>query len=510
QLDLPAANTSTGVYRCDGTDSPNGRLGGREPCCIGEVAPGGVATEQDVFARATLCNNLGSMPVGTSAQRAAYVRAAGACVEQRVPLTGQRFKSLEDIGNPPIDFAASSTSFLDVLEYDNGNVFYRQTLPDAATCYEIGYYAQGGLNTFHAMPQDKKEQCYQGRNMPISYVRKITDTYRQQQIGFLESEADKIAASMAQKGYNGYDIETFWSSYGGYNPQMNGQTTTPWIISEVGRYVHIQAQVPHGGLCTWYRGNQGINANQYDTGYQYPSYCWYSKSQGWRFQRNITTPYRQQQQAKLKREATNVFNALMAGSYSGFDLNVFRSGGGVDPDMQGFTDSKWKIASWTHGPVSLRIDFPTEGFCRWFRDSTNDGNFYNTRSVTPEWCGRYNQYSDYYYQFDISEQYRAKQKAVIERERKKMRAAILQNGGTYAIHSKPDFQGALPDNGVLTVRSGKTYYTAPVDDGLCDYLVNEAAARGAGGYINFYDFHYRPVTCHNNGGIKAYLDLTVD
>ena len=41
QLDLPEANTSTGIYRCDGSDSPDGRLAGREPCCIGEAAVGG-------------------------------------------------------------------------------------------------------------------------------------------------------------------------------------------------------------------------------------------------------------------------------------------------------------------------------------------------------------------------------------------------------------------------------------------------------------------------------------
>ena len=41
QLDLPEASTSTGIYRCDGSDSPGGRLAGREPCCIGEAAIGG-------------------------------------------------------------------------------------------------------------------------------------------------------------------------------------------------------------------------------------------------------------------------------------------------------------------------------------------------------------------------------------------------------------------------------------------------------------------------------------
>lgn len=45
QLDLPEADTETGIYRCDGSDSPTGRLSGREPCCIGEVAVGGGPSE---------------------------------------------------------------------------------------------------------------------------------------------------------------------------------------------------------------------------------------------------------------------------------------------------------------------------------------------------------------------------------------------------------------------------------------------------------------------------------
>ena len=45
QLDLPEANTSTGIYRCDGSDSPAGKIAGREPCCIGEVSIGGGPVE---------------------------------------------------------------------------------------------------------------------------------------------------------------------------------------------------------------------------------------------------------------------------------------------------------------------------------------------------------------------------------------------------------------------------------------------------------------------------------
>jgi len=511
QLDLPKANTATGIYRCDGTDSPGGRLSGREPCCIGEVAVGGGPRETDIFARATLCNNLGSMPIGTSEQKAAYVSAAGACVEQRVPLTGRRFKQMSDIGNPPIDFAATSTQFLDVLEYDNGNVFYRQTLPDAATCYAVGYYAQGGLNTFHAMPQDKKEQCYQGRNMPISYVRKITDAYRQTQLSFLEGQADSIASAMAQRGYAGLDMQEFLSGYGYQLPDSLGQTTNDWVIAEVNGYVHIQAQVPHEGLCKWYRSTNGISANDYDTGYQYPSYCWYSKANGWRFQRNITEAHRGNQHAFLKAEAAKIRNSLMASQYGGFSMTDFIASGGYKPNMKGFTDANWTITNWDNGMMSLRVDFATSGFCSWFRGRfTDDGNLYNSRSRDAEWCGRYNQYSDYYYQFDISADYRPKQKAIMERERKKMRQQIVQRGGAYAIHEKPDFNGVISNDGSLVVRSGKTYYVAPVADGLCDYLLDERAITGNSPYYNTYDFHYRPMTCHNNGGIKAYLDLTVD
>lgn len=34
QLKLPEAPTDSGVYKCDGSDAPGGRLSSREPCCI--------------------------------------------------------------------------------------------------------------------------------------------------------------------------------------------------------------------------------------------------------------------------------------------------------------------------------------------------------------------------------------------------------------------------------------------------------------------------------------------
>ena len=44
QLRLPAAGVSGGVFKCDGTDYPGGKLSSREPCCIAsnvtEASPG--------------------------------------------------------------------------------------------------------------------------------------------------------------------------------------------------------------------------------------------------------------------------------------------------------------------------------------------------------------------------------------------------------------------------------------------------------------------------------------
>lgn len=49
QLDLPDTGTETNVYRCDGSDSPGGRLSGREPCCIGEPGGSGGAGSEPVY-----------------------------------------------------------------------------------------------------------------------------------------------------------------------------------------------------------------------------------------------------------------------------------------------------------------------------------------------------------------------------------------------------------------------------------------------------------------------------
>ena len=66
QLDLPEASTSTGVYRCDGSDSPGGRLAGREPCCIGEAAVGGGPVQDTGPVRFTQPDVCGEVPAATA------------------------------------------------------------------------------------------------------------------------------------------------------------------------------------------------------------------------------------------------------------------------------------------------------------------------------------------------------------------------------------------------------------------------------------------------------------
>ncbi|WP_298844039.1 hypothetical protein [uncultured Salinicola sp.] len=109
QLDLPKANTATGVYRCDGSDSPDGRLGGREPCCIGEVATGGgpVDTGPQAPVRFTQPDICGAQPAANAAMNvrgtwlACYIRQVEAAADAWIDEGSGSFpstKSLYDAG----------------------------------------------------------------------------------------------------------------------------------------------------------------------------------------------------------------------------------------------------------------------------------------------------------------------------------------------------------------------------------------------------------------------------
>ena len=502
QLDLPAANTSTGIYRCDGSDSPGGRLAGREPCCIGEVGVGGGPAERDVFATATLCNNLASMPVNTDAQKAAYIVAAGACVEQRTTLTNQRFTSLADIGDPPLDYTAMGGGNPLVEEYDNGNIFFRYDVDNQEKCDAIGYRPNGSFSW------SQTDQCYWGYRVPRRYYRNITATYRPAQAAFLKSEADKIAASIGQRGYLGADMQEFVSAYGGYEPDMKGQTSSAWtLVDETSGRFQIRANVPHGGFCNWFRSSRGYASNEYEYHPQLPEYCWYSNSAGWRYQANVTDQVRNAQLDKLRAEAQKLKESLLASPYGGYDLSAFRAQGGYTPNMKGFPGNDWSVANWNTGAVGLRITHSSTGLCQWFRN-TFDGNEFNTYPRKSEYCAEIYR-GPAYYDFNISVDYRAKQKAILERERQKLRADYVAKGGTAGMTYTPEFNGVISNNGTFYTRSGKVYYSAPVDEGLCDYLVDPETAT-TNKYYNTYNFYYRPVMCFNTGGLKALLDLTVD
>ena len=507
QLDLPAANTSTGIYRCDGSDSPGGRLAGREPCCIGEVGVGGGPAERDVFATATLCNNLASMPVNTDAQKAAYIVAAGACVEQRTTLTNQRFTSLADIGDPPLDYTAMGGGNPLVEEYDNGNIFFRYDVDNQEKCDAIGYRPNGSFSW------SQTDQCYWGYRVPRRYYRNITATYRPAQAAFLKSEADKIAASIGQRGYLGADMQEFVSAYGGYEPDMKGQTSSAWtLVDESSGRFQIRANVPHGGFCNWFRANRGYASNQYEYHPQMPEYCWYSSSAGWRYQANVTDQVRNAQLDKLRAEAEKIKASLLSGSYAGYDMAAFQAQGGYTPNMNGFPGDGWTFMNWNNGGINLRITHTSTGLCEWFRNNFDgDGNEFNTYSRKPEYCAEIYR-GPAYYDFNISVDYRAKQKAILNRERLKLRADYLdKNGDTSAMTYQPDFDGVIPNNGTFYERSGKTYYRSRVDIGLCYYLYDEVNAT-QNNHTNMLNFHYRKNMCLDfyRDGTYALLDLTVD
>lgn len=506
QLELPVANTATGIYRCDGTDSPGGRLSGREPCCIGEVGVGGgPAGSGDIFATATLCNNLGNMPVGTEAEKAAYITAAGACVEQRSQLTNQRLTSLSDIGNPPIDDAATGAADPIIEENANGNIWFRYDVATQAQCDAIGYRPNGSFS------QSLEEQCYWGYRVPRRYYKRLTDTYRPTQVNFLESEADKIATSIAQKGYLGSDMSEFVSNYGGYSPDMKGQTSSPWGIAEVNNYVHVQAAVPHEGLCTWFRSNKGYSGNKYDSGLQYPSYCWLTGGNH-TFQRNVTSQVQGARLAKLKVEAEKLRDSLLASTYGGTNMSTFLSQGGYSPQLNGLTSDTWQIVSNSNGAVNLRVTHPKHGACGWWRTANGkDNNGLNQYPREPEYCGHFYN-GPAYYDRNISVQYRAKQKSILERERLKLRADYVDKGGnTAAMTYQPNFNGVAPNSGSFYTRSGKVYYRSKIDTGLCYYLYDEVNAT-SNNHTNMLNFHYRKTMCLDfyGDGTYALLDLTVD
>lgn len=390
QLDLPEANTASGAYRCDGSDSPGGKLSGREPCCVGEVAAGGGTANVDVFANVAVCSEATGMPVGTAAEQAAYIRKATSCVEQRIPKTNTLARGLADIGNPIVDKAGGA--FNSFEDSTNGNYWY---------IYRVNYQQCQNLNWVGRFyfNDNNLEQCADWNNgEPYYYYKNMKDIVRPRQVAFMEAEAKKIMESWKASTYAGSNMGSFVAA-GGYKPDMLGNTAGDWSFWDDGNGgVNIAVKVHNEGVCNWFRAQKGYSWNKFEYTNRTPSYC--------------------------------------------------------------YTDY-WSSVS--------------------------------------------------YYQFNVSVDFRAKQKAVLERERRKLRAAYLAAGGNIAnIQYTPQFDGITP-GGYFQHDIGRLFYIFPVGEGLCNYLVDTYFATGSY-YYNQFDWYYRPVMCHNYYGYGHYamLDVTVD
>lgn len=358
----------------------------------------GTAPPSDPFAAATTCTSLNFMPLGTDAEKAAYIMKAGECVEERSQLTNQRLVTLDDIGSPSFDYTGTGGGNVIFDEQVNGNIWFRYDVDNQPKCDIMGYRANGNFSL------TLEDQCYWGYAQPRRYYKRLTDTYRPAQAAFLESEANKILNSWNSSSYGGTDMAEFIANHGGYNPNMKGHAVGDWFINSRGTGdVQFTVVIPHEGFCTWLRQQKGYSSNRFDYAYRTPDYCWYHNS-----------------------------------------------------------------------------------------SSTNR------------------------YQLNVSVPFRAKQKQILERERQLLRADYVAKGGnTAAMTYVPKFDGVTVPNdptvGNYVSTSGKMFYRARIDQGLCHYLFDERAATQNVSW-NELNYYYRPVMCREvyTKGFYAMLDLTVD
>jgi len=435
QLDLPEANTASGVYRCDGSDSPNGRLAGREPCCIGEVSPGGGPVEggnggepENVYARA--CGNLGAMPVGTPEQKSAYMETALVCLSGKIidtPIDGSTHNqdSLPLIGGESIDWS-SVASGLDWQYVSNGRVYAKMRFPRS----EVSTYCQGkqsfnNWNWQSSYPLESTEPfCFlDGANTNTFMVIPV-DVY-QSRLTALRSRFEGV---IQRTGVNG--TKTTYLGAGNPDPDFSGLLSSWYFTETTDGSLWLTSHLKNGSMtffCDWFeeKFNTTRTADEICNNFSGDSY----------YELDSGDTIRNRQLALLRSEMAKI--ATSAISRSRYDRSRYDAANGYTPDFQSLVTS-WDIRSDTNGEmrVSSRVQINNmRNFCAWYQRKFGE-------TTSTDRCVDYS--SDGYFETYVTEPFRQAQHNKLRTEFEKVKNDIVRLNVTSK--SAYDAQGGyVPD-----------------------------------------------------------------
>ena len=470
QLDLPAANTATGIYRCDGTDSPGGKLAGREPCCIGEVGIGGGPVAggdgggpENIYA--TACGNLGSMPVNTAAQKSAYMETALTCLSGKIidtPIDGSSHNqsSLPAIGGENINWSSVSST-LGWQFISNGKVYSWMAFPRS----DYSVYCQGKPSYTNWQTDqpfgDTEPYCLDEPSKSQNYMMMPVDVYPAR-LALIQSEFQKVIDAAAQRVVA---TDADYAASGGPEPSING-LMSDWYFTERGNgdgSIKITARMRNGSMtyfCDWFEQKFGTTVRSGDNCTNYSSDSYYELDSG--------NKIRSRQLGKLRSEMEKIaVSALQIGRYN---RSHYDSAGGYTPDFNNFVTS-WDIRSDSNGDmrVSGRLtSFGMRHFCDWYE------NVYGAATSTDR-CVNYS--SDGYFETFVTDRFRAAQLAKLRTEFAKVKDDIVRlNVTTKSEYTSkngytPDLSG-LDYGGAWSINSsGGTY---------------SISLRGSGFYMSYF------------------------
>ena len=425
QLDLPSTGTSTGIYRCDGTDSPGGRLGGREPCCIGEVGVGGGAASsqpsgpENIYANS--CNGIGSIPVGTVAQQAAYISQASQCAAGIV-IPADRASTagvVDALVKPPIQgtFLGSVTAgFL-----SNGEVEIVVPLPDAnkkLICRE--FKVLGSRN--EANP-GADEYCIEG-SYTATYYRRITDAIQTYRYEILQRELARIASSAASIAQVDKDV---YSARGGYQPKYNNEAASWDFVKEGSPKVTARFDLGNDYreyLCEWL-GRQsgwtyvGSGKDAYDSG---SLRCGYT---GDYLEVDITESYRSKQRDHLVAELGRIHQSVESTGEA--EDAAYVAAGGYQPSYNNYAESWSFVGSQIRTARIMIGNNYREYLCEWLsqkgwaKENLNDAYISGNMRC---------HYTYDYIEVDVNDTYRAAQRDHLLSEMQKTLDSLALTGAT--------------------------------------------------------------------------------
>jgi len=446
QLDLPKANTSTGIYRCDGTDSPGGRLSGREPCCIGEVAVGGGPKDKSPEAiYATACAGLGAMPLSSDADKLAYTRQAVQCLRGRAITTPTYLVSKANMDASGINFAAVANDYyvdtansgaVDVRLWLKGNLYN-------SIC--AGLPTSADLNT--------RSWCSNGY-----YRERVTSEYMPKQKAILDAGLDRIEGFVRSSGIS---TGTAYQAAGGPQPDFQGRATSWSFVDYNNGEYYARANMSGQALCQWYRTVNGRTADlQRDRQYG-QNECHYSGNTF--YERRLTDTVRSGRYNRIKSELAKV-RTSQAGLDNAYTTANYNAAGGYQPDL-GDAATGWRLREYNRRFYVEAI--VNDGQCVWQRNQWGQTTDLDHYQVAPEWCGwDRGSGATRVYMFDMTDDVRTKQFNIMRSEIEKLR----QNP-SYT----PNFKGAASGWQYYN-RDGNQYIEAFIDDNRCVWFREKIGA----------------------------------